>query len=107
METMSDFVLEIQPFQEVFPTLAKVYFTLHRLFVSVPTSVGSSSHKCERSFSAWKRIKSFLRSTMTESRLVDLASLSIERNLSGSILLEEVIEKFLKTGHRKSFAITL
>ena len=37
---------------------------------------------------------------MTESRLVDLACLSIERNLNGSILLEEVIEKFLTTGHR-------
>ena len=93
METMSDVLLEIQPLQEAFPTFAKV------LHIALTISVSSS--QCESSFSALKRIKSFLRSTMTESRLVDLAFLSIERNLSGSILLEEMIDKFLATGHRK------
>ena len=93
METMSDVLLEIQPFQEAFPTLAKVFH------ISFTISVNSSH--CERSFAALKRIKSFLRSNMIENWLVDLASLSIERNHSGSILLEEVTKKFLATEHRK------
>ena len=50
-----------------------------------------TSATAERSFSALKRIKTYLRSTM---RLCNLAILSIEHSLSGSLDLDEVIDKF-------------
>ena len=49
---------------------------------------------CERSFSALKRIKSYLRTTVTEKRLTDIALLSIETDLSDSISLDDVVTEF-------------
>ena len=57
-------------------------------------TIAVSTAHCERSFSALKRIKSYLRSTMVEDRLADLAILSIEREISGSLVLEDVITEF-------------
>ena len=42
-------------------------------------TIGVNTAHCEGSFSTLKRIKSYLRSTMCEQRLTDLAILSIER----------------------------
>ena len=53
-----------------------------------------TSATAERSFSALKRIKTYLRSTMLQERLCNLAILSIEHSLSGSLDLDEVIDKF-------------
>ena len=53
-----------------------------------------TSASAERSFSALKRIKTYLRSTMHQERLCHLAILSIERSLSGSLDLERIIDKF-------------
>ena len=41
---------------------------------------------CERSFSALKRIKTRMRTTMGNERLSDLAILSIERDLASSMI---------------------
>ena len=41
-----------------------------------------------------KRIKTWLRTTMTEQRLVDLAVISIERDLSTELSLDQVIIEF-------------
>ena len=57
-------------------------------------TIAVSTAHCERSFSALKRIKSYLRSTMVEDRLADLAILSIEREISGSLVLDDVITEF-------------
>ena len=86
METIADVMKEIKPLQNAFPTLAQV------LQFALTISVSSAS--CERSFSALKRIKSFLRSTMTEERLVDLASLSIENDLARQLDFDTVIDRF-------------
>ena len=86
METIADVMKEIKPLQNAFPTLAQV------LQLALTISVSSAS--CERSFSALKHIKSFLRSTMTEERLVDLASLSIENDLARQLDFDTVIDKF-------------
>ncbi|XP_003740387.1 zinc finger MYM-type protein 1-like [Galendromus occidentalis] len=45
-----------------------------------------TSASCERSFSALRRIKSYLRSSMGDQRLSALALLSIERDLTESLL---------------------
>ena len=59
MVTISDVLLELQPLKEAFPTLVKLL--QHPLMICV------SSAQCERCFSALKRIKSYLRNTMTKS----------------------------------------
>ena len=41
------------------------------------------------------RIKTYLRSTMSEQRLNDLAVLSIERDVSSQLSLERVVDKFV------------
>ena len=68
-----------------------------QLFLTVCVSVAS----CERSFSKLKLIKSYLRFTMGQSRLSDLAMLSIERDTVNDIDFDEVIDKFAVLKSRK------
>jgi len=53
-----------------------------------------TSAACERSFSALKLIKSFLRSTMRDSRLSNLAILSIKSARSQSINFDGFVDEF-------------
>ena len=69
IQEISDVIIELAPLKAAFPVLVRV------LQISMTISV--SSAKCERSFSTLKRIKTYLRSSMSEQRLTDLAVLSI------------------------------
>ncbi|KAL4121826.1 hypothetical protein QTP88_014259 [Uroleucon formosanum] len=69
-----------------FPTLTR----LIQLFITVPTNSAS----CERSFSCLRRLKTYLRTTMGQSRLNSLGILQIERERSSLIDKDEVIDKF-------------
>ena len=68
-----------------------------RILVTIPVSVASG----ERSFSKLKLIKTYLRSTMTEDRLNNLAIISIENNVVANLNLEAAIEKFADMKARK------
>ena len=68
-----------------------------KLFLTICVSVAS----CERSFSKLKLIKTYLRSAMGQSRLSDLAILSIENELAKDIDFDEVINKFAALKARK------
>lgn len=70
---------------------------LLRIFLTVAVSVAT----CERSFSKLKLIKSYLRSTMAQTRLSDLAILSIENGLSSKIDFEDIIDRFATEKSRK------
>ena len=63
-------------------------------------TIAISTASCERSFSSLKRIKSYLRSTMSEQRLTDLAVISIKRELSSSISLDKAIDIFGQSDRR-------
>ena len=56
---------------------------------------------CERSFSKLKQIKNYLRSTMGQSRLSDLALLSIESDMVKDIDFDGVIDRFAALKTRK------
>ncbi len=68
-----------------------------QLFLTICVAVAS----CERSFSKLKLIKNYLRSTMGQSRLSNLAILSIESELAKSIDFDEVVDKFAALNARK------
>ena len=74
------------PLKDAFPELLRL--------IRISMTIAVNTAHCERSFSALKRIKTYLRSTMSEQRLIDLAILSIERELSSAISLDEVINNF-------------
>jgi len=68
-----------------------------RIYLTVGVSVAS----CERSFSKLKLIKSYLRSTMGQNRLSNLAILSIDRNKAENIDFENIIKSFASVKARK------
>ena len=68
-----------------------------QLFLTICVSVAS----CERSFSKLKLIKNYLRSTMEQSRLSDLALLSIESDMVEDIDFDSVIDRFAGVKTRK------
>lgn len=63
---------------------------LIRIYLTLAISVAS----CERSFSKLKLIKNYLRSTMSSTRLSNLAILSIEQELAVNIDFDKVISDF-------------
>jgi hypothetical protein len=68
-----------------------------RMYMTLPSSNASG----ERSFSCLKRIKNYLRSTLSQERLDALALLSIECDLTRSLDFSDVIEMFAHAKSRK------
>nr|CAH7759974.1 unnamed protein product [Callosobruchus chinensis]CAH7765221.1 unnamed protein product [Callosobruchus chinensis] len=81
--------------EENFPNL---YVAL-RILLTLPVSVASG----ERSFSKLKIIKSYLRSSMTQERLVGLATISIEQEIAQNIDLNGLVATFARQKARKKF----
>jgi hypothetical protein len=74
--------------------------TWHMLQIAITVPVTSA--ECERSFSVMKRIKSYLRSTMSHERLRNISMLAIERELSDMSVInwDEVVDKFSEGDRR-------
>lgn len=68
-----------------------------RILLTIPVSVASG----ERSFSKLKLIKTFLRNSMGQERLSDLAIISIENDVANAIEYDDVIEDFATAKARK------
>jgi len=68
-----------------------------RILLTVPVTVASG----ERSFSRLKLIKTYLRSTMTQERLVGLALLSIEPDVADSLDYSTLLTSFASAKSRK------
>lgn len=71
--------------------------TLYKINYTLPVS----SATAERSFSRLKLIKTYLRSTISEDRLSNLAILSIEKNIAENMDYNNVIETFSKMKKRR------
>ncbi|XP_049274148.1 zinc finger MYM-type protein 1-like [Rhipicephalus sanguineus] len=69
------------------------FHELHKLGV-IAVTIPASSSSCERTFSCLRRLKTYLRSRMTNNRLSDLAVLAVERSLSNKIDLQRVVDMF-------------
>lgn len=70
-----------------------------RILLTMPVTVASA----ERSFSALKLIKNYLRSTMSQDRLSNLAVISIEHELGRKLDYNAVIDDFAASKSRKVF----
>ena len=85
-------------YTEADPELYPNICTVMTVSATRPTSTAGS----ERSFSALKRLKTYIRSTMTEDRLTGLAMLHVHRNVHLDV--ESVIDHFAQLGpHRLAF----
>ena len=76
-----------------------------RIFTSIPATSCSS----ERSFSALRRIKTYVRNRMGQDRLSDVAVLNIERSYANLVLkndMNDVIDAFAnESSYRKSILL--
>ncbi|ODM89992.1 Zinc finger MYM-type protein 1 [Orchesella cincta] len=86
-------ILTINDLQDVYPNC----HTAIRIFLTLPVTIAGN----ERSFSKLKIIKNYLRSTMGQERLCDLAILSIEHAESSSLSLDSLINDFAEAKCRK------
>ena len=68
-----------------------------RILLTVPVTVASG----ERSFSKLKLIKTYMRSTMLQERLTNLAILSIENDVANELDYNELIADFASIKARK------
>jgi hypothetical protein len=55
----------------------------------------------EQSFSKLKLLKSYLRSTMTQQRLTDLATIAFKSELLDKIEYEHIIEEFISMNTKR------
>ena len=78
---------------DVFPNL--------RIALQILLTVTVSIASCERSFSKLKLILLYLRASMGQQRLVDLATLSIKRETLESTDFDDIINKFAAAKARK------
>ena len=79
-------ILEFVMAADCFSNILVVY----RILLTVPVTVASA----ERSFSKLKLFKNYLRSTMSQERLNDLAMCTIERAIFDTIDLNTVLDDF-------------
>lgn len=79
--------------QELYPNV----WIAFRILLTIPVTVASG----ERSFSKLKLIKTYLRSTISQSRLTNLATLSIENEIAENMDFERLIKEFADVKARK------
>lgn len=77
----------------------KVYPNLYT-FLSLSLTIPISSSTCERSFSAMRKIKNWLRTSMHQDRFSNASVIYIEKDISGSIDNEDILNKFAMSNHR-------
>ncbi|XP_074535563.1 LOW QUALITY PROTEIN: zinc finger MYM-type protein 1-like [Halichoeres trimaculatus] len=94
------------PLRVCFPFWTRICSPLYRPSFKVLT-IPVTSCSCERSFSALRRLHTWLRNTMGQERLSNLAIMSIEKEvLQAHVDHEEVIDRFAKLQPRR-FSLTL
>jgi len=69
-----------------------------RIFLTIPATVASA----ERFFSKLELVKNYVRSAMSQTRLVDLAKLNIESGIVRQVDIDSVIKNFANKNTRKS-----
>ena len=76
----------------LFPTIDKVAFPNICTAMQILATLPVTTCTCERSISVLRRLKTYLRNTMSENRLIGLALLHVHREIQLDI--QEVIDRF-------------
>ena len=74
--------------------------------VKILAAIPATSCTAERSFSALRRLKTYLRNTMGQARLSNLAVLAIERKVANEVMssdMDKIIDLFGLRGNRNKF----
>ena len=87
-------ILELVKAADCYPNVSIAY---RILLTILPVTVAST----ERSFSKLKLLKSYLRSSMSQERLNDLAILCIEKNILENIDVDTIINDFASRNARR------
>jgi hypothetical protein len=82
-------ILKFLKQHDSFPNASIAY----KILLTIPVTVASA----ERSFSKLKLLKSYLRTTMTQQRLTDLATIALESEVLEKIKYEDIIEDFISS----------
>ena len=80
--------------ESVFPNI--------RIAIQILLTIAVSIASCERSFSKLKLILSYLRSSMGQSRICDLAILSVESEETEKTDFDKIIDDFASIKSRKA-----
>ena len=78
---------------ETFPNVAIIL----RIYLTLPIA----NTEGERSFSALKRVKNYLRSSLTQNHVCDFCITAIEKSFTKSMSFEGIIDKFAVAKCRK------
>jgi hypothetical protein len=78
---------------------AELCSNLYKL-LSLSLTISISSATCERLFSAIKKIKNWLQTSMNQDRFTDLSLIYIERDLSNELSNEKILNKFAISNRR-------
>ena len=95
--TLVSFVSFIERYQDAFPEV----YRLGVIAVCLPVSTAS----CERSFSALRQIKTWVRNSMSSEKLSSLAILAIERERTQSLDNEKIIDAFAVNHNNRRIAL--
>jgi hypothetical protein len=90
--------ISAQTSMELFTKCDEDAFPLINMGISALVIIGVSNATCERSFSSLRRLKSWLRTTMSQNRLTGLALMSIHRDIN--ISFDTVINRFSQCARR-------
>uniref|UniRef100_H3AYP6 DUF4371 domain-containing protein n=1 Tax=Latimeria chalumnae TaxID=7897 RepID=H3AYP6_LATCH len=82
---------------EVSPSLYPNYYKLIQLSLTLPVGTATS----ERSFSAMRRIRNWLRLTMASDRCSSLALLHIECGMAAKLFPEDIVDVYASQGKRR------
>ncbi|XP_037474290.1 zinc finger MYM-type protein 1-like [Triticum dicoccoides] len=86
-------ILKFLKRHDCFPNASIAY----RVLLTIPVTVASA----ERSFSKLKLLKSYMRTTMTQQRLTDLATIALESEVLEKIDYEDIIEDFISRNTKR------
>jgi len=95
--TLVSFVSFIERYKDAFPEV----YRLGVIAVCLPVSTAS----CERSFSALRQIKTWVRNSMSSEKLSSLAILAIERERTQSLDNEKIIDAFAVNHNNRRIAL--
>ena len=86
--------VEEELLKRLYPNFSKLY----RVALCIP--VGTAT--CERSFSAMRRIRNYLRVTMGQERFLNFGLLNIENDIITKVDCENILNQFVSVASRSS-----